>query len=141
LTPITWRNLTADYTEAERNTMRQLAATQPAEAAILHELKARLDATIVPDAAIAELIYVFAWGNNERRAQLKGRRCVVEATGRKNTVLVRFLDTGERVTTSRRAIRPVTERPRGTYEIPAGVTVEAWKPPEPKPDQLRIDAA
>ena len=49
--------------------------------------------------------YVYAWGNNARRAQLKGRRCVVEARGRMGTVLVRFLDTGERVTTSRRALK------------------------------------
>lgn len=47
----------------------------------------------------------YAWGNNPRRAELKDRPCVVEATGRMNTVLVRFLDTGERVTTSRRALR------------------------------------
>lgn len=49
--------------------------------------------------------YVYAWGNKARRAQLKGRRCVVEARGRMGTVLVRFLDTGERVTTSRRAVK------------------------------------
>jgi hypothetical protein len=49
--------------------------------------------------------YTFAWGNNPRRAELKGRRCVVEARGRMRTVLVRFLDTGERVTTSARALR------------------------------------
>jgi hypothetical protein len=48
---------------------------------------------------------VFAWGNDERRAALKGRRCVVLAQGAMSTVLVRFLDTGERVTTSRRALR------------------------------------
>ncbi len=50
--------------------------------------------------------YVYVWGNNPRRAALKGRRCVVEARGRMGTVLVRFLDTGERVTTSGRALRP-----------------------------------
>lgn len=50
-------------------------------------------------------VYVYAWGNNPRRAELKGRRCVVEATGTMGTALVRFLDTGERVTTSRRALR------------------------------------
>jgi hypothetical protein len=50
-------------------------------------------------------VYVFAWGNNPRRAELKGRLCVVEARGAMSTVLVRFLDTGERVTTSRRALR------------------------------------
>lgn len=54
-----------------------------------------------------ENVYVFAWGNNRRRAGLKGRRCVVEAQGAMSTVLVRFLDTGERATTSRRALRRV----------------------------------
>lgn len=49
--------------------------------------------------------YLYAWGNNPRRRALQGRRCVVEASGRMQTVLVRFLDTGERVTTSRRALR------------------------------------
>ena len=49
--------------------------------------------------------FIYAWGNNERRAALKGRRCVVEARGALGTVLVRFLDTGERVTTSARALR------------------------------------
>jgi hypothetical protein len=53
-------------------------------------------------------VSVYAWGNNPRRAELKGRRCVVEATGRRmNSVLIRFLDTGERVVTSRRALRAV----------------------------------
>jgi hypothetical protein len=50
-------------------------------------------------------VYIYGWGNNERRANLKGRRCVVEASGALGTVLVRFLDTGERVTTSARALR------------------------------------
>lgn len=50
-------------------------------------------------------VYRYRWGNNPRRAELKGRACVLEASGRMGTVLVRFLDTGERVTTSRRALR------------------------------------
>lgn len=52
--------------------------------------------------------YVYAWGNNPRRAELKGRTCVIEATGAMGTALVAFVDTGERVTTSRRALRRVT---------------------------------
>lgn len=51
------------------------------------------------------MTFVYAWGNNDVRAALKGRVCVVEARGRKSSVLVRFLDTGERVVTSRRALR------------------------------------
>jgi hypothetical protein len=50
-------------------------------------------------------VYVYAWGNNARRSEMKGRRCVVEASGTMGTCLVRFLDSGERVTTSRRALR------------------------------------
>ena len=52
-----------------------------------------------------DTIYTYAWRNNERREALFGRRCVIEAQGALGTVLVRFLDTGERVTTSRRALR------------------------------------
>ena len=62
-------------------------------------------------------MHVYAWGNNPRRAELKGRRCVVEARGRMGTVLVRFLDTGERVTTSYRALR--TEEPEEGLESTA----------------------
>ena len=65
-------------------------------------------------AARGSPVYVYAWGNNERRAKLKGRRCVVEARGALGTVLVRFLDTGERLTTSSRALRyPFRQEPRG----------------------------
>lgn len=49
--------------------------------------------------------YTYAWGNNPRRAQLKGRPCELLAVGKMGTVLVRFLDTGEKITTSRRALR------------------------------------
>jgi hypothetical protein len=48
--------------------------------------------------------YVFAWRNNPRRAALHGRRCRILASGSLGTVLVEF-ENGERVTTSRRALR------------------------------------
>jgi hypothetical protein len=51
--------------------------------------------------------YEYVWGNNAARAKLKGRTCVIEAAGTKGTVLLRFIDTGERVTSSRRALRRV----------------------------------
>jgi hypothetical protein len=53
----------------------------------------------------APTAYVYAWGNNPVRAGFKGRKCVIEARGRMRTVLIRFLDTGERTTTSVRALR------------------------------------
>ncbi len=45
----------------------------------------------------------FRWGNNPRRAQLKGRACRIEARGAKGSVLLHFKDTGERVVSSWRA--------------------------------------
>jgi hypothetical protein len=60
---------------------------------------------LTPPSDSQTAIHVFTWGNNGRRAELKGRRCIVEARGTMSTVLVRFLDTGERITTSRRALR------------------------------------
>ena len=47
---------------------------------------------------------VYRWGNNPRRAELKGRECVIVTKGRMGSVLVIFLDTGERVVTSWRAV-------------------------------------
>ena len=53
--------------------------------------------------------YRYAWANNPRRAELQGRTCIIEATGTMSTVLIRFLDTGERLTTSRRALRRLAD--------------------------------
>ena len=50
-------------------------------------------------------VYVYAWGNNERRAHLKGRLCRIVAAGtRMHSVEVEF-ENGERVVTSMRALR------------------------------------
>lgn len=54
------------------------------------------------------MIYVYVWGNNAKRATFKGRRCRVLARGRMNSVLVEFLDNGERTVTSRYALRSAT---------------------------------
>ena len=70
-------------------------------------------------------MHVYAWGNNPRRAELKGRRCVVEARGRMGTVLVRFLDTGERVTTSYRALRFTTSKSLMPLSITVGISGSA----------------
>jgi hypothetical protein len=56
---------------------------------------------------VAERLYIYAWANNARRRELQGRRCRILVRGRMNTVLVEFLDNGERVTTSTRALRRI----------------------------------
>ena len=50
-------------------------------------------------------VYIFPWRNNEKRATLYGRRFVVLARGALNSVMVRFLDNGERCVISRNALR------------------------------------
>ncbi len=50
-------------------------------------------------------VYVYAWGNNPKRAALKGRRCVIRATGSMRSCMVRFLDDGSLEIVSRRALR------------------------------------
>ena len=49
--------------------------------------------------------HIYAWGNNPRRAELKGRECIVLTRGTMNMVLVGSLDTGEQVATSRNGVR------------------------------------
>ena len=51
-----------------------------------------------------EPTYIYAWGNNPVRAQLKGRRCRVLCRGAMNSALVEFED-GTRHVISRNAIR------------------------------------
>lgn len=56
------------------------------------------------DTAIEDLSYTFRWGNNSKRAQLKGLRCKVLARGKMNSCLVEFKD-GQKEIVSRNALR------------------------------------
>lgn len=47
----------------------------------------------------------YIWGNNAKRATMKGRPCKVIARGRMNSILVEFTDNGQREVTSRYAVR------------------------------------
>jgi hypothetical protein len=49
--------------------------------------------------------YIYSWGNNEKRKTLKGRRCIVLKRGSKNSILIEFLDNGQREVVSRNSIR------------------------------------
>lgn len=57
--------------------------------------------------------YVYAWGNNDVRAALKGRPCRIVAMGKRNTVDLEFED-GIRIITSRRALRRRAELREGS---------------------------
>ena len=50
--------------------------------------------------------YYYAWGNNSKRATMKGRRCRVTARGKMNSCSIEF-ENGQREIVSRNAIRKV----------------------------------
>jgi hypothetical protein len=83
--------------------------------AVVHSGDRFVDILDMPTADRAVLIeviqgmsygYWFAWKNNPRRAALFGRRCRIIRTGKLGSVLLEF-ETGERVVSSRRALRRV----------------------------------
>lgn len=54
-----------------------------------------------------ETLYRYTWGNNEKRAILKGRICRVVARGKKNSVMVEFTDNKQREIISRYALKRI----------------------------------
>ena len=61
---------------------------------------------------MTEQLYEYRWGNNKDavgqfRLQWKGRKCKVLLRAKMNSCLVKFIDTGEEVITSRNALRRV----------------------------------
>lgn len=50
-------------------------------------------------------LYRYAWGNNERRKELKGRVCIIIKRMSMNSALVEFTDNGQREVISRNALR------------------------------------
>ena len=55
------------------------------------------------------MLYKYHWGNNPVRRQLKGRACMILASGKMGSCLIAMADTGERIITSRRAVRRVAD--------------------------------
>jgi len=55
----------------------------------------------------APQLYVYGWGNNEKRATLRGRVCRVICRGAMNSALVEFVDGGQREVISRNALKKV----------------------------------
>lgn len=53
----------------------------------------------------APQVYIYRWG--KYRSELKGKRCVLLATGAMNSALVRFVETGVTHVVSRNAIKKV----------------------------------
>ena len=47
---------------------------------------------------------VFRWGNNSKRATMKGRECKIITRGKMNSICIEFLDNGQREIVSRRSV-------------------------------------
>ena len=54
-----------------------------------------------------EQLYVYVWGNNSKRETMRGRECIVLARGKKNSIMIEFLDCGQREIVSRFAVRKI----------------------------------
>ena len=50
-------------------------------------------------------VYTYAWGNNEKRKTMKGRRCRMLKRFRMNFALIEFCDNGQIEIISRNALR------------------------------------
>ena len=50
------------------------------------------------------MIYIYPWGNNEKRATMKGKRFRVITRGKRNSALIEFED-GQKEVISRNALR------------------------------------
>jgi hypothetical protein len=50
-------------------------------------------------------LYRFCWGNNPKRAGMKGRVCRVLGRGTMNSAMIEFTDDGQREVVSRNALR------------------------------------
>jgi len=46
----------------------------------------------------------YRWGNNEKRATMKGRECKIIARGKMGSIQIEFLDNGQREIVSWRAV-------------------------------------
>ena len=54
---------------------------------------------------MAEQLYKYSWGNNEKRQTMKNRICRVLFRGKMNSCLIEFIDNQQREVTSRNALR------------------------------------
>lgn len=54
-------------------------------------------------------MYRYIWGNNVKRALMKGRICNVLARGKKRSVLIEFIDNGQKEIVDRYSIRKLKQ--------------------------------
>ena len=50
-------------------------------------------------------IYVYIWKNNPKRETMRGRQCKILVSGKMNSVLIEFIDNGQKEIVSRNSLR------------------------------------
>jgi hypothetical protein len=58
-------------------------------------------------------VYEYKWGNNPKRLEMKGRRCVLLKSLKMSSAIIQFLDNGQIEVTSSRALSRIA-RPEKT---------------------------
>ena len=58
---------------------------------------------------VNEQIYRYTWKNNSKRETLYGRECRLLGVMKKNSVVIEFLDNGQKEIVSRQALRKVKD--------------------------------
>ena len=54
---------------------------------------------------MAEQVYIYRWGNNEKRKTMQGRKCIVLARGSRNSAMIEFCDNRQREIVTTNALR------------------------------------
>lgn len=54
-------------------------------------------------------IYEYKWGNNPKRLEMKGRRCVLLKSLKMSSVIIQFTDNGQIEVTSSRALKRIKD--------------------------------
>jgi hypothetical protein len=64
-------------------------------------------------------IYEYRWGNNPKRLEMKGRKCVLLKSLKMGSAIVQFMDNGQIEVTSSRALRCIAKgvKPLGKTRI------------------------
>lgn len=54
-------------------------------------------------------IYKYKWKNNEKRKTLYGRMCIILKVGKKNSILIEFIDNNQKEVVSRNSLQYIKE--------------------------------
>lgn len=52
-------------------------------------------------------LYRYKWGNNSKRKTMKGRFCRILAYGKKNSIMIEFIDNGQQECVSRYSVEEI----------------------------------